>query len=176
MAAANAAEWAWVATTAAATTVAARLLVVLLPVPLRLVPLLLLAVVLNRAVPLLLLAAIAAARSIAACSTTSSAATAVARATVTRVAARAAATTVVVHLLVALRLVPLPLLAAWPLLLPRAVSNLRAVPVFPPAVLKVAKPCLRLLATTPYPMPVVDPSAFIPTQRRVVQASTSLVR
>jgi hypothetical protein len=26
------------------------------------------------------------------------------------------------------------------------------------------------------PAPVVDPSAFIPTQRRVVQASASLVR
>jgi hypothetical protein len=26
------------------------------------------------------------------------------------------------------------------------------------------------------PAPVVDPSAFIPTQRRVVQASSSLVR
>jgi hypothetical protein len=26
------------------------------------------------------------------------------------------------------------------------------------------------------PAPVVDPSAFIPTQRRVVHASTSLVR
>jgi hypothetical protein len=28
----------------------------------------------------------------------------------------------------------------------------------------------------PPPAPVVDPSAYIPTQRRVVQASTSLVR